>query len=1302
MTTENDAEGKNENAALPAPALQPPATPSKASDDRDDPDIQNGTERDEEEEEEEETEPKLKYNRLTGTLGPIYRNGDATSSSLVAGDKMIIGTHNGNIHVITIPTFQQLRTYKAHSASITAVSVSPFPPPWPNAKSESTLRPSPEPTSSPARPQTPTQPHKSNVNASPRTPRQQPTLPATPSNSIYIATASIDGNVCVSSLVDPKDVLLRNFARPVQAVALSPEYKNDRTYLSGGLAGQLILTTGGKVGVSANANTNSAAAAASGWLGSIGLGSNTGKDTVLHSGEGTISIIKWSLSGRFVLWVNEQGIKIMRSNLKLQSADAENAWKRIGHVDRPNRRTWEEMASVWKARVEWIDDGCLEVDEDQSSLSNGAHGSPSASTNASESLAKLAHSNVRGKKKRLEKAVIGWGDTAWVIHVKPESAGSGKDAGERQAGSADIVHKLLFDDCIISGISLYTPSLMLVLAYRTRDDDDNPIASTIQTTPRRGVHHRQNGLQPELRLVEAATGSEVDVDTLTISRFETLTAADYHLNTLYVPPIQVAGPVQRGALESISTGIWDAGLSAGRIFSSGASIISVPASNEKSKATASHDSLDTGSSPLKKPRMEPLPAAASIGLKIFIQSPYDCVLAIKREPSDHLDWLVEHEDYKAAYELVDAHPETIGTSLIDRQTSLVQSPTGTPRGQQSLADFFADDSASHTTVSGAARAHFSAAEKEKRQIGDLWLNQLVSAKDYTAAGQIAGRVLGTSTRWEHWVLAFAEAGRLDDIAPYIPGSDVHPPLPSLVYEVVLGHYIAHDRQRFKEYLEKWDPPTYDIGSVTSAIEGKLRAEDVDDSDWRILLEALAKLYVIDGRLKEALRCYIRVQNADEAIRLIRDYHLLGDIADDIPGFLLLRVSKVQMEKAPLSELDEASSEPMQILVDEAYSGVVSPKVVVDQLSGGPPEYQPFLFFYMRSLWTAQIGKKDTLRGKERLLVEGRSMVEDFGDLAVDLFAEYDRDILMQFLRLSQSYAFEHASAVCEKRGYIPELVYLLSKTGQTKRALSLITQSLGDVSLAISFAKEQDDPDLWNDLLDYSMDKPRFIRGLLNEVGTSIDPITLVKRIPEGLEIEGLRDGIGRMVKEFEIQGSISEGVARVLRGEVNGGQIKLREGRRRGVKFEVVHEPDAKVEVSVDPVVSMVDQNGKTEEEVEDPAAQPAAVDEDPVPGHCVGCRKLFIEDEKETLIGFACGHVFHLSCLLSKARENEEDPNAAVAVAERLQDQLAKDMDSDDGGFTRSVGAKTAHARIIGTAIGNIGCTFCHSRRSEDDQEE
>ena len=70
-------------------------TDDGGGEDEEEDDDDDGEEEDDEEEEDEE--PKLKYARLTPHLGAVYRNGDATSSFLVAGDKMIIGSHNGNI-----------------------------------------------------------------------------------------------------------------------------------------------------------------------------------------------------------------------------------------------------------------------------------------------------------------------------------------------------------------------------------------------------------------------------------------------------------------------------------------------------------------------------------------------------------------------------------------------------------------------------------------------------------------------------------------------------------------------------------------------------------------------------------------------------------------------------------------------------------------------------------------------------------------------------------------------------------------------------------------------------------------------------------------------------------------------------------------------------------------------------------------------------------------------------------------------------------------------------------------------------
>lgn len=250
-------------------------------------------------------------------------------------------------------------------------------------------------------------------------------LAATPSNSIYIGTSSIDGNVCIASLVDPKDVLLRNFGRPVQAIALSPEYRSDRAFLSGGRAGDLILTTGGRVGVTTHSTTmGGAAAAASSWLGSMGLGANSGKDTVLHRGEGAIGTIKWSFSGKYVVWVNEEGIKIMRSNLHLDSSDSELAWKRISHVDRPNLPGWEEMASVWKANAEWIDESVFDIQSELNSKSS----TPFADTSMRAQPVTI--------KETVEKLVVGWGGTIWVINVYPNRAS--RTSRDRNIGSVEV------------------------------------------------------------------------------------------------------------------------------------------------------------------------------------------------------------------------------------------------------------------------------------------------------------------------------------------------------------------------------------------------------------------------------------------------------------------------------------------------------------------------------------------------------------------------------------------------------------------------------------------------------------------------------------------------------------------------------------------------------------------------------------------------------------------------------------------------------------------------------------------------
>jgi hypothetical protein len=153
---------------------------------------------------------------------------------------------------------------------------------------------------------------------------------------------------------------------------------------------------------------------------------------VLHSGEGPISTIKWSYTGRYVAWVNEKGIKIMRSDIGLDSADSDMAWKRVGHIDRPNGPGWEEMSGIWKSRVEWIDESLLGND-DSAGPANGrmpnARAGPLAAPSTGHSI-----SASKGR----ERLAVGWGGVVWIIHLHPGRSGRGRDVGEKIMARAEI------------------------------------------------------------------------------------------------------------------------------------------------------------------------------------------------------------------------------------------------------------------------------------------------------------------------------------------------------------------------------------------------------------------------------------------------------------------------------------------------------------------------------------------------------------------------------------------------------------------------------------------------------------------------------------------------------------------------------------------------------------------------------------------------------------------------------------------------------------------------------------------------
>ena len=59
-----------------------------------------------------------------------------------------------------------------------------------------------------------------------------------------------------------------------------------------------------------------------------------------------------------------------------------------------------------------------------------------------------------------------------------------------------------------------------------------------------------------------------------------------------------------------------------------------------------------------------------------------------------------------------------------------------------------------------------------------------------------------------------------------------------------------------------------------------------------------------------------------------------------------------------------------------------------------------------------------------------------------------------------------------------------------------------------------------------------YIIALLNNIGTHVDPVELIDRIPNGLKIKGLRDALVKILQDYRVQLSLLEGSKTIMSGD--------------------------------------------------------------------------------------------------------------------------------------------------------------------------
>ncbi|KAG7832930.1 hypothetical protein KL943_004378 [Ogataea angusta] len=430
------------------------------------------------------------------------------------------------------------------------------------------------------------------------------------------------------------------------------------------------------------------------------------------------------------------------------------------------------------------------------------------------------------------------------------------------------------------------------------------------------------------------------------------------------------------------------------------------------------------------------------------------------------------------------------------------------------------------------------ARDERLDIAERHMEKLVGGDKWPEAGEFLSEMLAlagdeepeyvqrVASCWNNWIERFSETGHrelLVDRVPRVPVGD---------YLVCSRHYNSIleqllEQQEFSKVLSlvgKWDHGLFDVETLRDRLVEELEETGEQEASVRRVIVDLSV------ELDEMEKCVDHlIWLKDPGIMLFVDeHHLLLTNLDKLPAIVTLSAAG-----KPLTA--ETLATAVAILVENSHE--ILPRQIVDTLDAAGLDYVSFLYL-------------DALAANDKLLVK------DFEDEMVKLYASFNRDHLQQFLSRHYSYSVEKAISVCEEQKCVSELVYLLSKVGENRKALKLIVDELRDPEKAILFVSESDDRELWDFLLDYSMDRPAFIQTLVVAASDLIDPIPVISRIPRGVEITGLRQALAQICGNIQMDRLVHGLIARLIAAEsmeLTGRYMSL---RAQGTVFELDRVP--------------------------------------------------------------------------------------------------------------------------------------------------
>ncbi|KAK9279527.1 hypothetical protein L1049_013206 [Liquidambar formosana] len=442
-------------------------------------------------------------------------------------------------------------------------------------------------------------------------------------------------------------------------------------------------------------------------------------------------------------------------------------------------------------------------------------------------------------------------------------------------------------------------------------------------------------------------------------------------------------------------------------------------------------------------------------------------------------------------------------------------------------------------------------------------------------------------------------------------------------------------------VKSWPPVIYSALPIISAIEPQLNSSSMTDA----LKEALAELYVIDAQYEKAFALYADLMKPD-IFDFIEKHDLHDAVREKVVQLMMLDCKRA-----------------VHLLIQ--HRDFITPSEVVSQLLNARNNCDTrfFLHSYLHSLFEA-----NPHAGK------------DFHDMQVELYADYDPKMLLPFLRSSQHYTLEKAHELCIRRDLLREQVFILGRMGNSRRALAVIINKLGDIEEAIEFVTMQHDEELWEELIKQCLHKPEMVSVLLEHTVGNLDPLYIVNMVPNGLEIPRLRDRLVKIITDYRTETSLRHGCNDILKADCVNLLVKYYKEARHAIYISNEEEEArakrdnsrASQAIEKAPITKTVEVKSKTRGG-----------------GRCCMCFDPFSIQNVSVIVFFCC-HAYHTTCLMESTYSVSGKKGTKATSREPLSDYNYDNGDDEDDDGGTSSGALRMRC-ILCTTAGWLSIHVC-----------